>query len=256
MREPDAAVAIVRTRSEDPSVLLIRRTERPEDPSSGHWSFPGGRRDPSDVALLDTALRELEEECGIRLRRESMRTALLHTFARRRSGPFLLVAPFVFEVDQELPAVPCPRETAETLWVPLRTLLDPARHYLRCVPGMPVEMRFPALDLNNDVPLWGFTYRLIADWLGLGKRSTGFETAQALLEYVLSEGLVLERGWQDGTATVRGLIPVASVMSHCSVAGRYAPDVNCVEVRPEYIRVVDAEFDEYIIRAVPERDGG
>src|SRR5215472_6528479 len=49
MRAPEAAVAIVHARgapsgSDAESVLLIRRTERPNDPWSGHWSFPGGRR--------------------------------------------------------------------------------------------------------------------------------------------------------------------------------------------------------------------
>ena len=68
--EPHAAVAIVRARQPRESVLLIRRSERQEDSWSGHWSFPGGRRDPEDPDLLHTAFRELEEECGIRLGRE------------------------------------------------------------------------------------------------------------------------------------------------------------------------------------------
>jgi hypothetical protein len=49
-------------------------------------------------------------------------------------------------------------------------LRDPARHFMRAVPGMPPEMRFPCVELPA-VPLWGFTYRLIADWLGLDSRA-------------------------------------------------------------------------------------
>jgi 8-oxo-dGTP pyrophosphatase MutT (NUDIX family) len=48
MAEPDAAVAIVHARGAADSVLLIRRAEREADPWSGHWSFPGGRREPED----------------------------------------------------------------------------------------------------------------------------------------------------------------------------------------------------------------
>ena len=79
MAEPEAAVAIVRAAVPDDSILLIRRAEREGDSWSGHWSFPGGRREPEDPDLLHTALRELEEECGIRLPREKL------TFRRKRT---------------------------------------------------------------------------------------------------------------------------------------------------------------------------
>ncbi len=110
MTEPKAAVAIVRARQPQESILLIRRSEREEDSWSGHWSFPGGRRAPEDPDLLHTALRELEEECAIRLGREHSEVALPPVLARRRTGPFVLVAPFVFEVEVELPTVLDPRE--------------------------------------------------------------------------------------------------------------------------------------------------
>ncbi|NUN03240.1 MAG: NUDIX domain-containing protein [Bryobacteraceae bacterium] len=86
MADADAAVAILHARNNRESVLLIRRVEREKDPWSGHWSFPGGRCDPGDRDLLDTALRELEEECGIRLERNHMETALPLAVARRRGG--------------------------------------------------------------------------------------------------------------------------------------------------------------------------
>ena len=166
MAGPEAAVAILHAIAPEESVLLIRRAERADDPWSGHWSFPGGRREPEDTDLLHTALRELEEECGIRLGRENFEAGLQPTLAGRRVGPFALVAPFLFRVPGELPIVLDPREAVEALWVPLETLRDRARHGHRSVPGQPKEMQFPAIELNG-VPLWGFTYRLISDWLGL-----------------------------------------------------------------------------------------
>ncbi|MGA2741393.1 MAG: CoA pyrophosphatase [Bryobacteraceae bacterium] len=169
MAEPDAAVAIVHARAAANSVLLIRRAEREADAWSGHWSFPGGHREPEDRDLLHTALRELQEECGIGLARERLEAALPPATARRRVGPFLLVAPFVFSVDAEQPVTLDPREAVEAVWVPLSVLRDPGRHALRPVPGLPREVRFPAIDLNG-VPLWGFTYRLITDWLDFNPR--------------------------------------------------------------------------------------
>lgn len=159
-----AAVAIVHAAGSPESVLLIRRTERPEDPWSGHWSFPGGRRDPCDPDLLHTALRELEEECGIRLGSEHLEAAWPTRVAGRRSALALTVAPFLFRVAAELPATPDPREAVEAIWAPLSVLRDRALHCVQCVPGMPADALFPAIKLNG-VPLWGFTYRLITEWL-------------------------------------------------------------------------------------------
>ncbi len=165
MGEPEAAVAIVHTRRPEESVLLIRRTERVDDPWSGHWSFPGGRRDPEDCDLVETALRELEEECGIRLGRERMQAALAPTPAGRSLRAFIVVAPFLFGVESQMATMLNPREAVEAMWVPLSLLRDASRHALRSMPGLPPDRQYPAIDLNG-VPLWGFTYRVISDWLG------------------------------------------------------------------------------------------
>jgi len=172
MAEPEAAVAIVHARGPAESVLLMRRAEREGDPWSGHWSLPGGRREPEDPDLLHTALRELAEECGIHLAREQLEAAWPPTPARRGAGGVLLVAPFLFRVEHEQPAVLDLREAVEALWVPLSVLRDPARHALRPAPGMPPEMRFASIDLPGP-PLWGFTYRLISEWLRLSSVEPG-----------------------------------------------------------------------------------
>src|SRR5215471_17287898 len=96
MTEPEAAVAVVHASEPAESVLLIRRSEREGDPWSGHWSFPGGWRQKGDQDLLHTALRELEEECGLRLQRDQMEAPLRPTVAGRRVGRLVLVAPFLF----------------------------------------------------------------------------------------------------------------------------------------------------------------
>lgn len=164
MTEPEAAVAIVHASDPEEAVLLMRRAERLEDSWSGQWSFPGGRKELQDADLLHTALRELDEECGIRLSPDDFEAALPPRVARRLKPPYLLVAPFVFRVDRRLPTVLDADEAVEAAWVPLSTLRDSASHAMHSVPGRPAEMRFPAI-LVNGTPLWGFTYRLLMDWL-------------------------------------------------------------------------------------------
>lgn len=172
MTEPEAAVAILHALKPQESVLLIRRAERAGDPWSGHWSFPGGRRHAEDLDLLQTALRELEEECGIRLGREQMESAMPPAPAGQKGRALLLVAPYRFRVEAELPTILDPREAVEAAWIPLSVLRDPARHSLSSVPGLPKQMQYPAI-VWNGVPVWGFTYRVITIWLGLAGSGTG-----------------------------------------------------------------------------------
>jgi 8-oxo-dGTP pyrophosphatase MutT (NUDIX family) len=248
--EPEAAVTIVEAAEPEDSVLLIRRAEREGDPWSGHWSFPGGRRDETDADALATALRELEEECAIRLAREDCAAALPHAIARRRAGPYLVVAPFVFRVPRQLAAVPDPIECAEAVWVPMRILRDRGRHRLLPVPRTPDDMRFAAIDLAGG-PLWGFTYRLITDWLELTPQhpQAGFEAAFGILEFLVAHGLSLVHGFEtrDGqtAARVRGTIPVSEVLAHeCQVMS-----INRLQVRPELIVITGPAYEEYVIYA-------
>jgi 8-oxo-dGTP diphosphatase len=267
-KETWAAVALVCSRTASESVLLIRRSERSEDPWSGHWSLPGGRRDLDDPDLLHTALRELAEECSVHLRRDQLRTAFPAMQARRRSGPpFVMVAPFLFDVDGELPTVLDPAEAVKSLWLRRDHLLDPARHILMSPPRYPAWTRFPAIDLDG-VPLWGFTYRVLMQcWLGTPATSAppeqhGFKVACQVLSFLLGSGLKLIGDWREpsGTqcmlepavvksATVQGEIPVSALLSHFSAPGSHVAAISILEARPDYVRVTGFDFEEYLIGA-------
>jgi 8-oxo-dGTP pyrophosphatase MutT (NUDIX family) len=261
MAEPEAAVAIVHARGAEESVLLIRRTERESDPWSGHWSFPGGRREPRDQDLVETALRELAEECGIVLGREQLEASFPATMAGRRVGRVMLVAPFLFRAAAELPTTLDPEEAAEALWLPLSFLRDPARHCLTPVPRLPPERIFPAIELNS-MPLWGFTYRLITEWLGLHSKQAsgepaGFQAAGLLLDFLLARGMKLRYPWTERTgdgrpikiAGVQGAIPVDAVLAHLALPGNQIPPVSSLEIHADAIRVLGLGQEEYVIEA-------
>jgi 8-oxo-dGTP pyrophosphatase MutT (NUDIX family) len=257
MPEAHAAVAVVHTQGEHESVLLIRRTERADDPWSGHWSFPGGRREPEDEDLVETALRELAEECGIVLGRESLEACLPPASAGRRVGRVMTVAPFLFRAASELPTRLDPEEAAESVWIPLSLLRDPARHCLTCVPRLSSEWIFPAIHLNG-VPLWGFTYRVLSEWLRLHAPSpppqkTAFRAAQLLLDFLLASGMELRHEWlEQGTtkvAAVRGQIPVADLLAHLAVPGDQIPPVSSLEIHSHSLTVVGLDSEQYVIEA-------
>lgn len=61
---PAAVLVPLYTQNDDLHVVLTKR--RPDlRRHAGEISFPGGRRDPEDPTLGDTALREAEEEIGL-----------------------------------------------------------------------------------------------------------------------------------------------------------------------------------------------
>jgi len=167
-------------------------------------------------------------------------------------------------VDGELATVLDPEEAAEARWVPLELLRDPARHGLRAVHRLPQEMAFPAVELNGT-PLWGFTYRVLAEWLGLYPQGTardqaGFEVARRVLEFLRAEGLTVRQGWTDlgpGGAPVRkaacvaGPIPVAAVLNHFATPSGRFPGMSLLEIRPDCVRIVGLELEEYLIRTEP-----
>jgi 8-oxo-dGTP pyrophosphatase MutT (NUDIX family) len=162
----DAAVAVVHAKCPEESVLLIRRAMRSGDPWSGHWSFPGGRVEQGDRDLLDTALRELYEEVGVRLSREDLSVALKPRHAGQHYGRLVMVAPYLFRLEDACPTLPDEREAAEALWFPLAILHDPAKHKRNVVPGLPGGRHVSGIELNG-APLWGFTYRVLCDWQGV-----------------------------------------------------------------------------------------
>lgn len=157
-----AVAAILRERDGATEVLLMRRAEHDGDPWSGHMAFPGGRKDPSDSDLLSTALRETEEEVGLRLRPESDLIGRLDDLPAvvrgRRVG--LVIAPFVFAVAGDPQLSPNRSEVEELLWAPLAPMLRGERDttLLWDFEGRKIEV--PGYDVEGRI-VWGLTHRML-----------------------------------------------------------------------------------------------
>ena len=166
MAQQEAAVALVVCGTEpEEEVLLIRRSKNLSDQWSGTWALPGGRRCGQDEDLLETALRETSEECGLAFARRQ----LVGSLAAREAGSpgsLVLVTPFVFRLPNRPVVRLDTREAVEAHWLSLHLLREPHRHRKRCVPGQPATRLVQAFDLR-PVPLWGFTYRLLCEWAGV-----------------------------------------------------------------------------------------
>ncbi|HSG90481.1 MAG TPA: CoA pyrophosphatase [Pseudomonadales bacterium] len=157
-----AAVAtILRGRGDDTEVLLIRRSERPGDPWSGHMAFPGGHVEAGE-RMLDAARRETREEIGLDLDvHGSLIGRLDHARAVARGRKLdMVIAPYVFELHGEPPAFAPNYEVAEVLWTPLAPMLTGASHTILEHEMNGEHLRFPGYDVGGRV-VWGLTYRML-----------------------------------------------------------------------------------------------
>jgi len=164
--EVRAAVALIlRPSALDPlgaEGLFVRRAEVPGDPWSGHVALPGGRRDPGDADLLDTARRETFEETGLRLERGDHLGRLGEIHPRSQHLPSICVTPFVAWLtnDQELRLN---HELTGHAWIPISVLSDPG-YRSTLLRETPFIREFPTIDYEGDV-IWGLTLAIIEDFL-------------------------------------------------------------------------------------------
>jgi 8-oxo-dGTP pyrophosphatase MutT (NUDIX family) len=115
-------------------------------------AFPGGRLQPEDEHGFAAAVRETEEEVGLRLGprdRVLGRLSELNAHSRRMGG--LAITPFVFRLEREVQLHPN-HEVAEVVWVPLEFLLDTDNR---------TQMRWQRAGVALDLPCYDYQGRRI-----------------------------------------------------------------------------------------------
>lgn len=146
------------------TVLLTQRTAHLRD-HAGQISFPGGRVEAEDLSPTHTALRETEEEIG--LKRD--RIEILGFLPEYRTGTGFRVTPVVALVLPPFDIHPDPFEVAEVFEVPLAFLLDPANHKQHSIHHRGAMRHYFAMPYG-DYFIWGATagmIRSLTERLGL-----------------------------------------------------------------------------------------
>jgi 8-oxo-dGTP pyrophosphatase MutT (NUDIX family) len=125
-------------------------------------AFPGGRKDPADADLLSTAVRETAEEVGLRLDAATQLVGRLDDLpAIARGRPVgLVIAPFVFAVEGEVPLRPNPREVEEALWAPLTPIFRGERNVAHPYEWEGRQVSLPGYDVDGRT-VWGLTHRML-----------------------------------------------------------------------------------------------
>jgi 8-oxo-dGTP pyrophosphatase MutT (NUDIX family) len=144
-------------RDGDLHMLLVRRTDR--GVHGGQLAFPGGKHDPEDASLLDTALRETEEEIGLERDAIDVIEALppFKTYTTNfHVHPFLARIPAhnTWRLQED--------EIEEVIEVSVDDLLDPAGHGEERMPlrdGGLTMQKMPFIRVGA-YQLWGVSYRI------------------------------------------------------------------------------------------------
>ena len=145
-----------------PHVLLTLRTEEMRS-HGGQIAFPGGRRDPGDASLLQTALRETEEEIG--LAPEDVR--VLGELDDLLTVTDYIVSPYVGIIPHPYPFRVSEREIAEMIEAPLEAFLKPEKLRVSARlehEGKPYRTYF--FHLGPHI-VWGATAKILIQLLEL-----------------------------------------------------------------------------------------
>ena len=118
---PASVMILLYLKEDEYCILLNKRSEEVEH-HKGEISFPGGARDLEDRDSLETALRETEEEMGIK--REDI--TVLGEMDEIVTRSNFQVSVFTGTIEYPYKFTPSAIEIAEVLEFPVSALLDPA----------------------------------------------------------------------------------------------------------------------------------
>lgn len=156
------AAVLVALYEGDDEELHVVLTKRRADlrRHAGEISFPGGRRDPEDDTLVDTALREAEEEIGL------LRTQVSLMGALEQTSTFVTnyaIHPFVGVIEGKQAWRASTREVEQVIEPSLREVH--AGRTRTQIERRGFRFETDAYVFNGQL-VWGATARILEDLLG------------------------------------------------------------------------------------------
>lgn len=163
-----AAVALIlRDRDGEAEVLIIKRTEHPDDPWSGHLALPGGRVDAGDRDLRDTVVRETWEEVGIDLGTDDRFLGRLDTVSSATPRlPLITITPLVALAPSNAAPRPNTQEVEDAFWLPVARLKQQGRSDVVQLVIQGQLRQWPAYPSAHG-SIWGLTERILTQFLAL-----------------------------------------------------------------------------------------
>ena len=156
-----SAVLVLFYEKEDGINLVLILRKKYHGVHSAQVSFPGGKHDPEDEALKLTALRETEEEVGIKKEDIHVIGQLTDLYIPPSN---YLVQPFVGYLEQTPEFTPEPKEVEEVIEAPLSLLLDDSimgKKKIK-VSARNLKINYPYFDVKGHT-VWGATAMMLSE---------------------------------------------------------------------------------------------
>jgi NUDIX domain. len=126
-------------------------------------AFPGGKRDATDIDAADTALREADEEIGLR-RQQAEVIGAMPTYT---TGTMFTITPVIALVRPDYRLVLNPAEVDDAFEVPLDFLMDPShhrRHALEFGGARREWFSMPYGEGDHERFIWGATAAMLRNF--------------------------------------------------------------------------------------------
>jgi 8-oxo-dGTP pyrophosphatase MutT (NUDIX family) len=150
-RRQAAVVVPVIERKGEATVLLTKRSESLPT-HAGQISFPGGKVDPSDANVIETAFREAHEEVGL----EAEFIDPVGFMNDYLTGTGFCIAPLVAVVREGFTITPDHKEVDDVFEVPLGFLMNARNHEIHTREWRGAQRLFYAM-LYEERFIWGAT---------------------------------------------------------------------------------------------------
>lgn len=150
-----AVMIIIHFTNSNPHVILIKRTNLVKNHAS-EISFPGGNFIENDVEMLETAVRELNEEIGIKITRKQV---VGYLDIERTLTSRYIIYPYVALIERMPEITSTNYEVEKIIDAPLIPLLETRENDLMHQKQYSIP-NLPKFTYKNEI-IWGATARIL-----------------------------------------------------------------------------------------------
>ncbi|MFL9845887.1 NUDIX hydrolase [Flavobacterium rhizosphaerae] len=156
----ESAVMMLFYPKNDQATLVLTKRNTYKGVHSAQISFPGGKKEPEDNSLTQTALRETYEEIGI----APSQINVIMPFTKVYIPPSnFLVVPFLGTMGHTPVFVPDPKEVNTIIEMPVQTLLDDAIvTTIEMKTSYAEKIVVPAFEIEGNI-IWGATAMMLSE---------------------------------------------------------------------------------------------